>query len=284
MSDSYPFPMYSGLLEPRHYKKIGSAIWLFLWCVSSTTAERDRDGVVWGIVLGNKPVQLSELGEIFGVSSKTVSRWLTDLESHQYIKVTRAPRGLIISVRNSKKYRNQTPDKNVRSLRSDETEMSTHGPSDQTKVSDQADKNVRSNKDITEINNDVDDVDKEQEFEMILRSYCEIHQKLDIHVRPLDITLMHEMIALGVPSPLIIRVMGQVHRDKTARGERISSFAYYKNAILDAWEAERAITEGVPIPPVALGSPRRRTKQQRDLEELEKLREEAIRREQSGSH
>ncbi|MFC6546375.1 hypothetical protein [Cohnella cellulosilytica] len=113
--------------------------------------------------------------------------------------------------------------------------------------SERADKNVHSNKDIIK-DLDVDAVDdRDSEFESILKAYCEIHQKLDMQVRPLDIKLMQEMIALGVP-PLIIRVMQQVHQLKMARSERVSSFAFYKNAIMDAWEAERAITEGVPIP------------------------------------
>ncbi|MFC6546508.1 hypothetical protein [Cohnella cellulosilytica] len=149
--------------------------------------------------------------------------------------------------------------------------------------SERADKNVHSNKDIIK-DLDVDAVDdRDSEFESILKAYCEIHQKLDMQVRPLDIKLMQEMIALGVPPPLIIRVMQQVHQLKMARSERVSSFAFYKNAIMDAWEAERAITEGVPIPegvplpPVALGSPQRKTKQQRDLEELDRMQEEAMR-------
>src|SRR5690606_34701801 len=93
MSESHPSPVYSGLLEPQHYKKIGSAIWLFLWCVSTTTKEVERDGVTWGIVLGNKPLKLNELASQFGVNEQTVRRWLEALEKHEYIKVTRAPHG-----------------------------------------------------------------------------------------------------------------------------------------------------------------------------------------------
>ncbi|OME62256.1 hypothetical protein BSK59_01955 [Paenibacillus odorifer] len=148
---SYPFPMYSGLLEPEHYKKIGSAIWLFLWCVSSTTSEKERDGTVWGIVHGNKPWKLSELAEPFGATEKTVSRWLNTLESHGYIKVTRAPYGLIINVHNSKKWVIERTDKNVRSEGEKGQKCPISTPSDQTKMSDLQDKNVRSNKDITKI-------------------------------------------------------------------------------------------------------------------------------------
>lgn len=293
-ADSYPFPMYSGLLEPGHYKNIGSAIWLFLWCVSSTTAEKEKDGIVWGIVLGNKPVRLSDLEPIFGVTERTIRSWIKALEEHGYIRVTRAPKGLILTVKNSKKWRQRTanspetpverPEENFRSL-PDRPEENFRSPgSDRKNTSDHSgerpEENFRSNKDIIK---DLD-VDADTAFAEVIKAYCDIHQKLDIQVRPLDVQLMQEMIALGVPLSLIIRVMQQVHQYKTARGERVSSFAFYKNAILDAWKTEQAITEGVPIPegvplpPVAIGKPSpRKSKQQRELEELQRMREEAER-------
>ncbi|MEH7223887.1 hypothetical protein V7112_08700 [Bacillus sp. JJ1566] len=162
--DSFPFNTYSGLLTPKHYKRIGSAIWLFLWCISSTTAEKEKDGVVWGIVLGNKPQKLPELAERFGVNQKTVSRWLETLENEEYIKITRAPYGLIFTVKNSKKFKVRK-DKNVQSdPKRDKTKMSTLS-TDKTEMSNpvRSDKNVQSKKDITElditnINNNAADI------------------------------------------------------------------------------------------------------------------------------
>ncbi len=99
---SYPFPTYSGLLNSEHYDKIGPALWLFLWFISSTTKEIEKDGVSWGIVLGHKPLKAREMAAVFGVSEKTVRRWLELLETHEYIKAVRAPYGLMISVKHSK--------------------------------------------------------------------------------------------------------------------------------------------------------------------------------------
>lgn len=147
---SYPFPTYSGLLEPQHYKQIGSAIWLFLWCISSTTAEKEREGTVWGIVLGNKPIRSSELEETFGVTGRTIREWIKKLEEHGYIRVTRAPYGLIFSVRNSKKYQNRL-EENFRSDEGDRKKTSTLEDGGRKKTSDHAEENFRSNKDIIKI-------------------------------------------------------------------------------------------------------------------------------------
>lgn len=164
MPDSYPFPTYSGLLSPEHYKRIGSALWLFLWCVSSTTKEVEKNGIMWGIVLGNKPLKLPEIADIFEVNEKTVRRWLNALEENEYIKITRAPYGLILTVKNSKKWTKNRLDKNVQSLTKTETKVSNHTDKDVqsenrewTEMSEQngqkcpiySDKNVQSNKDIT---------------------------------------------------------------------------------------------------------------------------------------
>jgi hypothetical protein len=97
------------------------------------------------------------------------------------------------------------------------------------------------------------DVVEKNTFDDLMNAFCEIHGKLDINIRPLDITLMQELITLGVPIPLMIRVMGQVYKDRTSKGGKISTFSYYKDAISNAWENEKAITIGVPIPGVTLG-------------------------------
>lgn len=287
--DSYPFPMYSGLLEPEHYKRIGSAIWLFLWCISATTAEKEKDGTVWGIVLGNKPLQLSELAEKFGVSDKTVSRWLSALEEHQYIRVTRAPRGLILSVKNSKKYPNHVPDKNVRSDKSDQTEMSDHIPSDQTNVSDHSDKNVRSKKDITE-DRVVVVVDEHEQAQMIqdVENHFLKRRGKGFAVSPADFQEIQQLVAAGVPSPLIKTCIDRAfdeYRPRHSRDE-IRTFSFIVPRIFDEWEKSKAITAAVPHVAVALGSgnqpARYKSKQQRELEELERMREEELSREQTS--
>ena len=54
---SYPFPVWSGLLE--HRAKMGPAIWEFLWCLDKITTE--TDGVGW--VLGKQPVKAARIAK-----------------------------------------------------------------------------------------------------------------------------------------------------------------------------------------------------------------------------
>lgn len=307
---SYPFPIYSGLLEPEHYKRIGSAIWLFLWCVSSTTAEKDEEGTVWGIVLGNKPMKLSEISERFGVNDKTVSRWLDTLENHQYIRVTRAPRGLILWVRNSKK----RTDKNVRSPGSEQTEMSDHIDGDKTKMSDhkQTDQtkmsdqtsfsssdrtNMSDLKDIKDLitttsttgewhEEDGNENPQADGMIAILNAYCRLNKKLDFHVRPKEREAMGKMVAGGMPVPFTIRTMeGLLQAKREREGESFkypTSFLYYVDGIHEAWQNSQ--TTSPSMAGVAQGGPeqpKRMSKQQQALENLRRRAREERQREQS---
>jgi DNA-binding MarR family transcriptional regulator len=275
MPGSYPFPMYSGLLETRHYKNIGTAIWFFLWCVSSTTSEEERDGELWGNVLGKKPLKLSELAEPFMVNEKTISRWLEALEQHEYIQVNRAPYGLMIQVRKSKKFLKRT-DKDVSSDKTEQTNMSDLSPTEQTKMSDlngenrqkclispeSPDKNVRSNKDI--INNSFtatttaadsfedllsDDVPKDSPLKQLEGAYCKLHSIGEWHVKPKDFACMQSMIAGGMPVPFIIETMQRIYSVKAEQGQKINSFTYYRDAIVEAWQKHNQ-----PIEPIVIQS------------------------------
>lgn len=97
---SYRFSVWNGILEAKHRKRIGPAIWEYLWCLDRITKE--RNGV--GIVLGGKPVNSEEIAKSFGVGEKTVRTHLERLEDGQYIQRTLTPRGYSIRVLNSDKF------------------------------------------------------------------------------------------------------------------------------------------------------------------------------------
>lgn len=241
MSQSYPFNTYSGLLTPEHYKKIGNAIWLFMWCISSTTSEKEKDGVVWGIVKGNKPHKLTELAEVFGVNEKTVRRWLTELEEQEYIRLTRAPYGMIISVKNSKRGFLKRVDKNVQSENRDRTEMSNHSERVDKNVQSRTDKSVQSNKDIisttitTTKNNNADPVDA------IAERFCElrlIQEGREVYPTVKDYEAIARIVARGMPLPQTIKLLDQCfaeYKEREPKGA-IKAFSYCEKYIDDQFE------------------------------------------------
>lgn len=286
---SYPFPIYSGILEPDHYKNIGNAIWLFLWCISSTTKEIEEEETVWGVVLGGKPMKLSEIAGYFEVNDKTVSRWLDALEQHQYINVTRAPRGLILKVRNSKK----RSDRNVRSIESERTKVSDHEVSDKTNMSDHnhGDQTILSDQspsDQTEMSDHTANLGSDQTklsdlkdsttittttttsedswddilnpvpsgdggVIEILDAYCKMNNKLDIHVSQNERVAMGKMVAGGTPNPFTIQTMASLLQAKRQReGESFTmpkSFLYYVEGIEQAWKIHQAPEQQQPFKP-----------------------------------
>ncbi|MCL6661748.1 MarR family transcriptional regulator [Paenibacillus amylolyticus] len=308
---SYPFPIYSGILEPDHYKNIGNAIWLFLWCISSTTKEIEEEETVWGVVLGGKPMKLSEIAGYFGVNDKTVSRWMDALEQHQYINVTRAPRGLILKVRNSKK----RSDRNVRSVESDQTKVSDHEVSDKTDMSDHnhgdqtilSDHTANLDSDRTKLSDlkdstttttttseSWDDIlnpipSGDDGMIEILDAYCKMHNKLDFNVSQKERLAMGKMVAGGTPSPFTIQTMASLLQAKRIReGESFTmpkSFLYYVEGIEQAWKIHQE-KDQQPFKPVlvpntqatAATQPRRLNRQQQRRESLQqRLREEEAR-------
>lgn len=100
---SYAIPLWNGILEAKHRRRIGAALWEFLWCLDRITKE--QGGL--GIVLGGKPVTCEEVAVGFGICGKTVKRHFESLEKHGYIERTLAPYGYVIRVRNSLKFRKE---------------------------------------------------------------------------------------------------------------------------------------------------------------------------------
>ncbi|ULO08912.1 hypothetical protein H1230_09125 [Paenibacillus sp. 19GGS1-52] len=316
--DSFPFTIYSGLLEPQHYQQIGSALWLFAWCISSTTAEIEDDGIVWGVVLGGMPMKLSVIGEKFGVNDKTVSRWISDLQDHGYIRTTRAPRGLILKVKNSKKNLLKRSDKNVCSpLTDDQTKMSDHKQSETTNMSDHnnGDKtylsdhepispsdqtNMSDAKDIKDLITTTTILENEfsEEFTpnpetdgmiAILNAYCKLHSKIDFNVTALERQAMGKMVAEGMPVPFTIQTMASLYQAKQTREKedfkQPNGFAYYVPGIKEAWKNSQVISQKTretvqrePEPP------KRMTKRQQELEDLRRRAKEAKQLEESSSH
>lgn len=123
----------------------------------------------------------------------------------------------------------------------------------------------------------------------ILNAYCRLHGKLDFHVKPREREAMGRMVAGGMPVPFTISTMDsllQAKREREGNDFRMpTSFLYYVDAINEAWRNSQ--TTSLPMAGVATGAPeeppKRKTKFQRELEDLRRRAKEERQRGQSRS-
>lgn len=100
MNHGFYIEVVNGLLDKKHYKNMGVAVWQFMWCLDRIT-KIDDDGIGW--VLGGKPINLCEITNDIGGTEPKTSKKLHKLQSTGYINIKRTPTGIIISVNKAKK-------------------------------------------------------------------------------------------------------------------------------------------------------------------------------------
>jgi hypothetical protein len=106
---SFRLPIWSGILE--HHKRMGDAIWLFIWCIDKTTKERTTEGGErLGAILRGAPIRDGDIAQsIPGSSRKLVRKWRQRLVAGGYLIQKRTPYGHILEVYKSKKWPTKEP-------------------------------------------------------------------------------------------------------------------------------------------------------------------------------
>lgn len=97
---SFYITVSNGLLKKPHRKRMGVAVWEYMWCLDKITKIDDKG---LGHILGGKPVNLKDLADDLDLSEDTISRNLDTLRESGYIETTRTPNGLVIKVTKAKK-------------------------------------------------------------------------------------------------------------------------------------------------------------------------------------
>lgn len=97
---NFIIPFSSGALTPKHIKKIGPALPLFLHYEDRVTTGKGSNG----FVLGGKSTSDEEPAKRLGLHPKTVGRHRERLEKYRYIRTKATGRGYTIIVRKSKKW------------------------------------------------------------------------------------------------------------------------------------------------------------------------------------
>lgn len=83
------------LLEPKHVKSMGNAIWLYLWLLDKMTSVTE-EGI--GKILGGKPITYDEINEDVPIPVANYRRYITKLRDNGYINTVRTPKGLVITI------------------------------------------------------------------------------------------------------------------------------------------------------------------------------------------
>ncbi|MDO7908459.1 hypothetical protein Q5741_18830 [Paenibacillus sp. JX-17] len=140
---------------------------------------------------------------------------------------------------------------------------------------------------------ELDSGESESGIMEIVDAYCRLNNKLDIHVTANERDAMGKMVAGGMPNPFTIRTMESLLEAKRQReGSRFSfpnSFLYYVPGIKEAWVNQQvdskrsADPNSVSNQPVMVESPKRLSKQQRELDDLRRRAKEERQRGQSRS-
>jgi hypothetical protein len=92
----------NALLEPKHYRAMGDALWLYTYLLDRQTRRLDRDGL--GQVAGGLPIRDSDISGTIGSSRRTVIRWRGILLGHDYITARRTPYGHVYAIAKPKKW------------------------------------------------------------------------------------------------------------------------------------------------------------------------------------
>lgn len=107
MSNRY-FRVFSGLLTSEHRKRMGSALWTFLWLIDHITDEEEDEetGQRSGLVLYGNVTGYSEIGADLGMSKSTIKEQCEKLQREGYISMEPTARGSRFTVNRSKKWNN----------------------------------------------------------------------------------------------------------------------------------------------------------------------------------
>jgi hypothetical protein len=85
LQPTYSIPISNGIFA--HCKKMGSAVWVFLWFVDHTTKEAEgAEGQLEGLVLGGMQVRASLIAKDLEIATRTVHEHIERLCDHGYVR------------------------------------------------------------------------------------------------------------------------------------------------------------------------------------------------------
>jgi DnaA-like protein len=86
-----------GLIDPKHRRSMGGAVWTYLWCLKHQTGPD-------GLIYAGRPVTVAEIAASLAFTPRHTSRQLDRLVQRKYVTVERRPEGLVLRVNWQKKF------------------------------------------------------------------------------------------------------------------------------------------------------------------------------------
>lgn len=109
---AFSIPISNGILTPEHVKRIGTALWYFVWCIDHITEEIiNEKGERFGRVHRGGAIYDKDVASALGFHINTVQAMRVKLTNEGYIQTTRTPHGHTILVVKSKKWNHKKPRK-----------------------------------------------------------------------------------------------------------------------------------------------------------------------------
>jgi hypothetical protein len=109
LQPTYSIPISNGIFA--HCKKMGSAVWVFLWLVDHTTKEAEgAEGQLEGLVLGGMQVRASLIAKDLEIATRTVHEHIERLCDNGYVRRIDGGDGMPAgyAVQKSKKWKKNT--------------------------------------------------------------------------------------------------------------------------------------------------------------------------------
>jgi hypothetical protein len=183
---NYEVGIRNGLLEPKHYRAIGDAVWLYMYLVDKQGKQVDKNGL--GKVAGGMPLRDEDIAGTFGCERKTVRRWRKILICGGYIMAKRAPHGYVYAVTKPKKWKVPAKSDGTQTAHHSPLVMGQERPSDGTQMAQRWDITGTCNKSciateaavVPKAATAVSESQMESEFLKVWEYYLEAFDKEDI--------------------------------------------------------------------------------------------------------
>lgn len=252
MADKHYFPVHAGMLTEEHRERIGKAVWEFLWCLSKTTKETIEDGDRVGVVLGGKPITFKEVADEFGISRSTVRRNFEILELENYISLLETPRGHVIKVMRSKKFKDARDSKTDTGSKIDTPQRGSSSAQGGSKT-EHSNKDIKKDIKITtaearKSNQPVDtgmplSVTKEivSAQQTVINRYLELRGA--ISASPHDLSAAERIARAGVPAEMAVKFLEEkfaiFEESKAWPDAKINSLRYCEGFIIERYHAHK---------------------------------------------